>query len=689
MKLTIRQKKILTLIYEKKEEYITLSEISKHLEISTRTISREIDSIEQYLKQFSCVLEKKTGIGFKVLGKMDDLKWLGEELWDSVEEKIYSKQERKIILILELLKLEEPIKIFALTRMLNVAEGTISSDLAIVDRWFKKIGIKLFRKSGVGIFIKATEREIRQALIKLLYENIKYKNILNLVINDEKFLGKIVEEREFSIIERNLINSIKLSLEDLKTNQSVDISDNLYIPMIIHISMVVQRIKLGFILEENEDYIKLESTEEFVFAKLIMEKVANDFEIEINNSEIAYIADRIIGVNRGVENSLSKKESQIIERELESFLIELEGKKGIFLNRNTENYQQLILHINIAIKRIKSNMKVRNPILNEILERYKELFILTVDFSKRLEDVFNIKISEDEIGFITLHIGAILEHSIKKVKQNYRAIVVCPTGIGSSILLANRIEKTFENIKIVSKVSILNMHKVDFKAEKIDFIISTVKIKNAPITMVSIGPWLNKDDKNKLIDFTNNYKRAMDDRREIKNRVDESFKNHVLRMKNYTTGIREILENFFMFEKSYNNIESIISEVSKKISLENADIISQDLIAREKKGSTIINDKDVILLHCRTNGVKEIYFGFIKVEESIKLLNEGIMQEIKYIFIMIAPSKASEEQMEVLSNISSTFISEENIMHRFINGNYIESYNIITEIMKDFYEIKK
>ena len=66
-KINLRIKNILQIICNE-NEYITTAKIAKHLDVSGRTVLREIHEVEKFLKQNGVRLDKKTGVGIKVIG---------------------------------------------------------------------------------------------------------------------------------------------------------------------------------------------------------------------------------------------------------------------------------------------------------------------------------------------------------------------------------------------------------------------------------------------------------------------------------------------------------------------------------------------------------------------------------------------------------------------------------------------
>lgn len=74
------------------------------------------------------------------------------------------------------------------------------------------------------------------------------------------------------------------------------------------------------------------------------------------------------------------------------------------LQLNEDIYLTLTDHISVSLKREKEGVICNNPLLPEIKQFYKTEFELAQKASQVVEKYMNVKISEDEIGFITMHI---------------------------------------------------------------------------------------------------------------------------------------------------------------------------------------------------------------------------------------------------------------------------------------------
>ncbi len=76
-------------------------------------------------------------------------------------------------------------------------------------------------------------------------------------------------------------------------------------------------------------------------------------------------------------------------------------------------------HIGFALERIKAGMEIHNPFLHEIQSLYEEEYQVGLAAQDIIESTTGIRIVEDEVGFIALHLNAARQH--KDVKDTLRS----------------------------------------------------------------------------------------------------------------------------------------------------------------------------------------------------------------------------------------------------------------------------
>ena len=84
-------------------------------------------------------------------------------------------------------------------------------------------------------------------------------------------------------------------------------------------------------------------------------------------------------------------------------LAEAEKKLGALSDRS---FIVIVDHISFAIEKLEKGIKIENPFTFEIQHLYPEEYAIGAYARKRIEEVVGVDITEDEIGFIALHLSA-------------------------------------------------------------------------------------------------------------------------------------------------------------------------------------------------------------------------------------------------------------------------------------------
>ena len=130
---------------------VPVEELARELKISKRTVFREMESVNRQLLSYGVQIQSVKGQGLLATGEAERRKELLELLENSDSFDPKNRQERQKKLIWMLLQEEEANKLFYYADTLHVSETTISNDLDAVGEWLDVYGIRLERKSGVGI----------------------------------------------------------------------------------------------------------------------------------------------------------------------------------------------------------------------------------------------------------------------------------------------------------------------------------------------------------------------------------------------------------------------------------------------------------------------------------------------------------------------------------------------------------
>ncbi|ABR50348.1 transcriptional antiterminator, BglG [Alkaliphilus metalliredigens QYMF] len=700
MKMTTRKKDILYRLC-KENDYVTISNVAQDLNVSSRTVLRELEEIGKWLEKEGVFLDKKTGVGIHLPCSLEKKEELLELIEHANSIKIFTPQERQTIIASELLQANEPIKFYYLTKILNVSEGTISHDLDKLEEWVDIYNLQLIRKPGLGVYIAGREKHKRRAIINLIYENVEEKQLLSFIqeniTKSPEISGSIeikTRNRLLNLIDKETIRTLEGLIYIAEEEMGYKLADSAYVGLIVHLALAIKRIKNNEIIIMDKEFLnELNQNPEFIIARKLALNLSDFFNIDIHEDEIGYITMHLMGSkNRG--NVTKNETSTIGSFELVKLAREMikiaEAETGSFIGNNEKLLTGLVNHLEPAIKRIKMKMDIRNPLLQEIKTRYPHLIKVSSKCAKVLEDYLGQKMPESEIAYIAMHLGAVIEKKEIMPQIRFRVAVACPSGIGTSKLLATRIEKEYDNMHVVGIISSFRLEESWLKQEEIDFIISTIPIEKSSIPVIKVNPLLLDEDKYHIHQSMKKISKTSIKPKE-KRKANVSLKDKLIQMHNYSGAIIEVLDNLFLETYYVEDIEELIHIVSAMLVKEKVgqDKLTQDLLSREKKGGTLISGKGFSLLHCRTSSVEKLYFGAVRLIKPIYYLNSrGEEEAIDLVIVMIAPENSKQAYLEVISEVSKMIIDKPNFLVLLRGNAKEEAYLEISNCLNDFYRHK-
>ena len=153
MELTARMRAILSALLAA-DGYVPAERIASALDVSARTITREMHGLEMALMPYGITLLRRTGAGFVLTGDKADLTRLRTQISKVNVRGELTPDQRRSILVTRLLMADEPLKLFALARILDVTDSTVSHDLDRLQPFLAEQGITLVRRPGLGFYVE-------------------------------------------------------------------------------------------------------------------------------------------------------------------------------------------------------------------------------------------------------------------------------------------------------------------------------------------------------------------------------------------------------------------------------------------------------------------------------------------------------------------------------------------------------
>lgn len=217
-------------------------------------------------------------------------------------------------------------------------------------------------------------------------------------------------------------------------------------------------------IEENKINDILNIDLEKYFKKYIS-TLSNKF----NKEEIAKIVDmRVIAVVEKMLDIASEK----LKREF-----------------NQKVYFGLCLHLQGSIERITSGKRIYHPKLNVIRVQYREEFMVAMEIVKIIENEFNLDVSLDEIGYITMFLATTDDESVEKLEEKVGVIVMMHgTSTASSMV---EVANTLIGEEYVQALDMPLTMKAEYMFEKAKEKIKEMSNEKGVLILVDMGSLVN------------------------------------------------------------------------------------------------------------------------------------------------------------------------------------------------------
>jgi len=692
--LTTRMQNVILQILESRD-FITLQQIAEASLVSTRTILRELDDVSDWIESRKGKLDKRKGKGLRFIGDDNTRKRLIESLFTEKSDIVFTPLDRQMILKAQLLKNNEPTKLFTLTKLFNVTESTIGSDLVQLDEWFEKYSIHIIRRPGLGVVLEGDEQSKRRAIVALIYEHFQVIDLIEFIsehkskaVNMTAFKDNI-NATILELMYPESLEVIKLFLSDLEKDLGYQFADNGYIALIIRFCITLRRqMTWGLIQMKESTKASLIKDKIFIYFEQWLKNNPNSLFHQLPRDEILVLVMHIKGTKLSESDSYNKismiEDFKIIQL-VKEFIQRMENETGLYLTDNERLLVSLVKHLRPAIYRMKMDLDIFNPLLDEIKTMYPKLFQSVRDCVSLIETKENIKVPDDEIGFLAIHIGAIIQKEYREVVKKYQVVIACMYGIGASQLLVNQIEKHFPNIHVVKMMSVIDFSIDSLHKEEVDLLITTVPIKGINVPSVVINHMLRDEDIVKIQDALAAYKPV---NRIKKSTQKQFFKDKLLSLHVYSNIILDLLNNLsFHRGIRIRDLDELIPFVSQSLanSVNEENLLCKAFREREEKGSTILSKKGMMLLHCRADIERGVCVQIVYLDHPIYIEQSTNIATVNVIMVMVAPLSVNQKVLEVLSEINRSIITG-TLSESICQGNDDEIQMEINDILEKFYQ---
>lgn len=466
---------------------ITINQLKYQLNCTRRQVDYDLLKINNWLESRNLpVIELIRNKGLVI---DDQLRSKVVKLLPRIKLRSYipSRDDRLKLIFLHLFIKSDYHSLNHITEIIKMSRNSVLNDIQLLRKELQQdnIAITYNRKDGYNLI--GNEHDIRSIAYKYIAHFLQLPNGMQLL--EEIYNNRNKEVRFHTIYQEKYEMMIHIERE----LEASFVEEQLKLLTIFFMFLVI-RIQTGYQISFPME-IKHTIKQSNVY--YTSRKVIDQLSLVPTDNETTYISMHLLGLRSTnyKEKILDTDESTQLFQIIEQIISDFEKMACVtFMNREHIS-KELFLHLKPVYYRMIFNIPITNPYLDKLKREYHELFVLVKKSLKKLEELINCPISEDEVGYVTLHFGAFLKKQALPYRRK-RCIIICPNGVSTSYMLKNQMEALIPEVEVANVTS-----PREFKSSTvmdIDFILSTVPIKSKkPVVIVS--PILTALDKAKIL----------------------------------------------------------------------------------------------------------------------------------------------------------------------------------------------
>lgn len=462
----------LIVFLNQKQTWTTSKSLASSFDVSVRTIKSMIKTINTYYPE----LIQSSNDGYRLI----ETTRLHEALQNNSSAP-QTQDERRKQIFKTLLLAKEEVCLVTLADQLAISPSTLTNEINKLKLDLAEYELHFSIKKD-SISIEGYEKNKKKMFSKFIYEETK-----------ERFLS--LESMRVYLPHFDLYQ-LRTIIVDTLDQFHYFVDEFSILNFVLHVAIILERpedIKRDFYQEHYPMFPP--HIQDIIEA--VSSQIAKQFGCTLSEVECADLSlllmTRIIKaetfqhdsnlLNDVIPNHVKSLVQTIQSRTLAAYNIDMSNEAFTF---------RFSLHIKNLLTRLENHVLLRNPQMSSIKNMYPFIYDISVFISNIIMSATQSVISEDEMAYIALHVGVLIEE-IQQKQQKVRAILINPTYFSQEDRFARRIQEAFPQTIIITEVvpsfEAITSHHND------DLILSTIPVHQLCETkIVLISPFLSQQD---------------------------------------------------------------------------------------------------------------------------------------------------------------------------------------------------
>ncbi|MFV9097157.1 BglG family transcription antiterminator [Klebsiella aerogenes] len=454
-----------------RNETLPQDELAQRLSVSTRTVRADITALNALLAQYGAQFTLNRGSGYQL--KIDDRSRFQalEETAPKTQHVPRTAQERIHFLLVRFLTSAFSIKLEDLADEWFVSRATLQNDMVEVRERFQRYQLTLETRPRHGMKLFGSEVSIRACLTDLLWE-LTLQGGMNPLISAEALEADVPAQLEPVLQETLTRHHIRLT----------DVGERF---ICLYGAVVVRRVSEGYPLADfsAEDVAQNVRDAARDLAGELQRLAGKPFSPAEEEWMCVHIAARQV---QDVDpETISADDDEAL---VNYILRYINSQYNYNLLDDAQLHADLLTHIKTMITRVRYQIMIPNPLLDNIKQHYPMAWDMTLAAVSSWGKYTPYTISENEIGFLVLHIGVGLErHYNIGYQRQPHVLLVCDTSNAMVRMIEAILQRKYPQLAIAATISQREYEQREAIDE--DFVISTVRIGEKDKPVVTIAPF--------------------------------------------------------------------------------------------------------------------------------------------------------------------------------------------------------
>ena len=572
----------------KQHEYLSANQLAEKYGVSTKTVYQDIDKLNDFFVEgeLKSRIVKVPRKGIKLSADEERKKIHSLLLVNKHESGVqdFSPEYRESELIKRLFINQEDLDIYDFAEEMYVTESTVHRDIDKLEKNLGQFNLKIRIKHD-QLFVDGDEWNIRKALQSYVIQAQS--------LGREEKIERFFSEKDIEICYE--------AISRLSQKYHHQFSEEYSCLLLVECLVFKKRTEHNNCLTERTSNLinDLNHLEVYFFSGELLESVINKSFSEISPYEIEAMAYSLLAYGFSIQ---SADYIQNIEEQVNELIEKVSSLLSLDLTKDKHLKLMLSNHISKMIFRLRNQIYITNPAIEEIKKQYSSLFNVIWIAIRDLGKYYEINIPNEELAFIVIH----FQLAIEKILKPLNVVVICQNGIATSELIMSKLHKIFD---ADAKITNISVREIDFyDLSNIDLIISTISLPDITIPVIEVSPILTKGEIESIRSF---YTDHMTDNYTL---MRTSLDGRKFNMESLQT----LIKTPKLVHVSVKNKKECIEKMIDECDLSNRRIqgFKESILERETLGSTSVYT-GVALPHCDPRFVNQSELIFMTLDKPI------------------------------------------------------------------------